>query len=172
MRALVLVCGYWDGSRHRLRNRCQAPLERSGDMWLMSQPLPRGVGYLLDRCNGRTCFELKTGRILTDDHQLISGEKPPSKLGLGRQGGDALSRMRRENSMPNLSKQGLMSIGRNRSRARPGPPAYAGTRVYARADCELVCYELPPQNRFRFEPVLWETVACLPKPCTMLLRKQ
>ena len=150
---IALVCGYWDGARAIRLGK------EPGDaklLWkdaeklcgLMSQPIYReGLCYLLDRRNGLTCFELKTGRILwTDDHQLTAaGRNPQASLVWVGKGGDVLS-LNAEGELVflNLSKAGYHEHWREQVTGKTwAHPAYAGSRVYARSDREIVCYELP-----------------------------
>jgi outer membrane protein assembly factor BamB len=150
---IALVCGYWDGARAIRLGK------EPGDaklLWkdeeklcgLMSQPIYRkGLCYLLDRRNGLTCFELKTGRILwTDDHQLTAaGRNPQASLVWVGKGGDVLS-LNAEGELVflNLSKTGYHEHWREQVTGKTwAHPAYAGSRVYARSDRELVCFELP-----------------------------
>ena len=65
---------------------------------LMSQPLLPRL-FFLDRRNGLTCFELKTGLTSwTDDHQLTSaGRNPQASLVWAGKEGDALSLNAEEN---------------------------------------------------------------------------
>lgn len=150
---IALVCGYWNGSRAIRLGR------EPGDaklLWkdedklcgLMSQPLYKeGLCYLLDRRNGLTCFELKTGRILwTDDHQLTAaGRNPQASLVWAGKEGDVLS-LNAEGELVYLhvSKTGYLEHWRDQVTGKTwAHPAYAGSRVYARSDRELVCYELP-----------------------------
>ena len=150
---IALVCGYWNGSRAiRLG-------QEPGDaklLWkdeeklcgLMSQPLYRkGLCYLVERRNGLTCFELKTGKILwTDDHRLTAaGRNPQASLVWAGDGGNALS-LNAEGELVflNLSKEGSREHWREQLVGKTwAHPAYAGNRVYARSDRDLVCYELP-----------------------------
>ena len=150
---IALVCGYWDGARAIRLGK------EPGDaklLWkdeeklcgLMSQPIYReGLCYLLDRRNGLICFELKTGRILwTDDHQLTAaGRNPQASLIWAGKGSDVLS-LNAEGELVflNLSKDGYHEHWREQVTGKTwAHPAYAGSRVYARSDRELVCFELP-----------------------------
>ena len=150
---IALVCGYWDGAR---AIRLGKEPDDAKLLWkdeeklcgLMSQPIYRkGLCYLLDRRNGLTCFELKTGRILwTDDHQLTAaGRNPQASLVWVGKGGDVLS-LNAEGELVflNLSKDGYHEHWREQITGKTwAHPAYAGSRVYARSDRELVCFELP-----------------------------
>ena len=153
---IALVCGYWDGARAIRLGK------EPGDaklLWkdeeklcgLMSQPIYReGLCYLLDRRNGLTCFELKTGRILwTDDHQLTAaGRNPQASLVWVGKGGDVLS-LNAEGELVflNLSTAGYHEHWREQVTGKTwAHPAYAGSRVYARSDRELVCFELPVEK--------------------------
>ena len=114
----------------------------------MSQPLySEGLCCLLGRRKGLTCFELKTGRILwTDDHRLTAaGRNPQASLVWVGKGGDVLS-LNAEGELVflNLSKAGFHEHWREQITGKTwAHPAYAGSRVYARSDRELVCFELP-----------------------------
>ena len=150
---IALVCGYWDGSRAiRLgKEPNDAKLlwkDQEKLCGLMSQPLYKeGLCYLLDRRNGLTCFELKTGRILwTDDHQLTAaGRNPQASLVWVGKEGDVLS-LNAEGELVylNVGKTGYSEYWREQVTGKTwAHPAYAGSRFYARSDRELVCYELP-----------------------------
>ena len=150
---IALVCGYWDGARAISLGKEPSDAKL---LWkdeeklcgLMSQPIYRkGLCCLLDRRNGLTCFELKTGRILwTDDHQLTAaGRNPQASLVWAGKGGDVLS-LNAEGELVflNLSKDGYHEHWREQVTGKTwAHPAYAGSRVYARSDRELVCFELP-----------------------------
>lgn len=111
---------------------------------LMSQPLYRdGHGYLLDKRHGLTCFELRTGKKLWDDNNRTTpkGRNPQATLVWTGEGDRALIL----NADGDLILARLNPSGcREQARANIiGPtwahPAYAGDRVYARSDQEIVC---------------------------------
>lgn len=153
---IALVCGYWNGSR---AIRLGENLDDAELLWkdeeklcgLMSQPLySKGFCYLLDRRNGLTCFELKTGRILwTDKHQLTAaGRNPQASLVWTGKAGNVLS-LNAEGELVFLqvSKAGFQEYWREQIIGKTwAHPAYAGSRVYARSDRELVCFELPVEK--------------------------
>ena len=150
---IALVCGYWDGARAIRLGKEPGDAEL---LWkdeeklcgLMSQPLYReGLCYLLERRNGLTCFELKTGRILWNDgHRLTAaGRNPQASLVWAGKEGDVLS-LNAEGELVflNLSKAGFHEHWREQITGKTwAHPAYARSRVYARSDRELVCFELP-----------------------------
>ena len=87
---IILVCGYWHGSKAIQLGK---DLKSAKLLWedeenirgLMAQPLQKdGLVYLLDRTNGLTCFEIKTGKRLWDDSKDLSitapGRIPQSTL--------------------------------------------------------------------------------------------
>jgi len=150
---IALVCGYWNGSRAIRLGESPDDAEL---LWkdeeklcgLMSQPLySKGFCYLLDRRNGLTCFELKTGRILwTDKHQLTAaGRNPQASLVWSGKEGNVLS-LNAEGELVFLqvSEAGFQEHWREQIIGKTwAHPAFAGSRVYARSDRELVCFELP-----------------------------
>ena len=152
---IVLVCGYWHGSKAiRLG-------PESGDakvLWeeeeslcgLMSQPLYRdGFCYLLDRRHGLTCFELKTGKIRwRDEHQLTPKDRNPqaSLVWVGDTHRALALNANGELILCELKPSGYKELERAQILGKTwAHPAYAGNRIYARSDRELVCYELPLQ---------------------------
>jgi outer membrane protein assembly factor BamB len=153
---IALVCGYWNGSRAIRLGESPDDAEL---LWkdeerlcgLMSQPLySKGFCYLLDRRNGLTCFELKTGRILwTDKHQLTAaGRNPQASLVWAGKEGNVLS-LNAEGELVFLqvSEAGFQEHWREQIIGKTwAHPAYAGSRVYARSDRELVCFELPVEK--------------------------
>jgi outer membrane protein assembly factor BamB len=145
------VSGYYEGAKAiRLGPDATAAVvweDRRNLRGLMSQPLYRdGHGYLLDKRHGLTCFELRTGRKLWDDGNRTTpkGRNPQATLVWAGDGDRALI----------LNSEGELILARlnpagyqEQSRTRIiGPtwahPAYAGDRVYARSDSELVCVSL------------------------------
>jgi len=153
---IVLVCGYWHGSRAiQLGERStDATLKWEEDRYLrglMSQPLYRdGHVYLLDKQYGLTCFELATGTKLWDDGNTLTprGRNPQASfvwlndedriLALNAEGELVLAR---------INPQGYSEEARAKI---IGPtwahPGFSGRYVFARSDTELVCIELPLKN--------------------------
>jgi len=150
---IVLVCGYWNGSRAIKLG------EEPGDakvLWqeeealcgLMSQPLYRdGYCYLLDRRHGLTCFELKTGKILwRDEHKLTpKGRNPQASLiWVGDSNRVLALNANGELILCELSPKGYRELARDQVIGKTwAHPAYAGNKVFARSDREIVCIELP-----------------------------
>ncbi|MBC8113684.1 MAG: hypothetical protein H7062_04860 [Candidatus Saccharimonas sp.] len=113
----------------------------------MSQPLYRdGHVYLLDKQYGLTCFELQTGRKLWDDNNQTTprGRNPQASLvWLGDTDRAIILNEEGELILTRLNPEGP----REQSRTKIiGPtwahPAFAGTRIFARSDSELVCVSL------------------------------
>jgi formylglycine-generating enzyme required for sulfatase activity/outer membrane protein assembly factor BamB len=148
---IVLVSSYYAGAKAiRLGPDAGAAEvvweDRRNLRALMAAPLYRaGHVYLLDKRHGLTCCELRTGRKLWDDGNRMTpkGRNPQATLVWAGTGAQALI----------LNSQGELILARlsrgyhEQSRTRIlGPtwahPAYAGGRVYARSDSELVCVAL------------------------------
>lgn len=152
-RGLIFVTGYWEGSKTiRLgKNRSDVALAWEDNehlRGLMSQPLVRdGFVYSLDKRFGLTCFEFETGRKLWDDkHRATPRDRNPQATFVWLGDDDRVLILNAEGDLilARLSPKGFQEL----SRAHIiGPtwahPAYAGQRVYARNDEELVCVELP-----------------------------
>ena len=150
---IVFVSGYWEGSKaiRPGRNAEEAELLWDENRYLrglMSQPLCRGEHlYLLDKQYGITCFELKTGRKLWDDKNTATprGRNPQASL-VRLRGSDRVLILNAEGELilAELTPDGYREHARAAIIDRTwAHPAYAGKRVYARSDQELVCVELP-----------------------------
>lgn len=155
---IVLVCGYWAGSKAiRLGDRPEdAELLWEENRYLrglMSQPLYRnGYVYLLDKQYGLTCFELKTGQKLWDDRNTLTprGRNPQaSVVWLNEEGRTDRNRIIALNSegelvLATVSPDGFAENARSRIIDPTwAHPAYVGRRVLARSDSKLVCVRLP-----------------------------
>lgn len=152
-RGIVFVSGYWEGSKaiELGEKPTDAVMKYEDERWLrglMSQPLVKGdYGYLLDKTYGLTCFEFATGEKLWDDGNRMTprGRNPQaslvwvnddSRVLVLNSDGDLIS--------AKLSPQGYDEEWRTKIIGETwAHPAYAGKRVYARSDTELVCVELP-----------------------------
>ncbi len=149
---MIFVAGYWHGSKAiRLgdtpMNAKLAWEENKFLRGLMSQPLYRdGHVYLLDKQYGLTCFELQTGKKLWDDANQTTprGRNPQATLvWLGDTDRAIILNEEGELILTRLNSEGH----REQSRTKIiGPtwahPAFAGNRVFARSDSELVCVSL------------------------------
>ena len=155
---MVFVTGYWHGSKAiRLGRRPQdAELiweDATNLRGLMSQPLYRdGRVYSIDHGHGLTCFELATGKKLWDDgHQMTPrGRNPQATLvWLGDDDRAIILNELGDLILARLNPDGYHEQSRTKIIARKegspiwAHPAYAGDRVYARSDSEIVCVRLP-----------------------------
>ncbi len=149
---LVFVAGYWEGSKAiRLGpGRADATIvwsDKDALRGLMSQPLYRdGLVYLLDKQFGITCFELASGKKLWDDANRLTprGRNPQASLVQLGDGRVAALNAEGELVLARFSRDGYHEDSRTKI---IGPtwahPAFAGSRVFARSDEEIVCVELP-----------------------------
>lgn len=159
---LVLVAGYWHGSKAiRLGVKARsATLAWEDDMLrgLMSAPLKRGeFVYLLDRTFGVTCVRIADGEKLWQDkkHTITPGGRNPqvSLVWLtGQPDPHAAAGLNADGELLLLS----FSPEGFDIRARVAVidptwahPAYAGNRVYARSNTQLVCVTLPAATTTR-----------------------
>ena len=152
--SIILVTGYWHGTR---AIQLSEDLQKAKILWsdednirgLMSQALYRkGTCYMLDRSNGLTSFELRTGKIFwRDNHNLTAADRNPqaSLVWVDQSKGEALA-LNAEGELVflNLNKDGYKEYWREQVVAKTwAHPAYSGKYVYARDDESVVCYELP-----------------------------
>ena len=158
---IVLVCGYWAGSRAVKLGKTPQDAEL---LWkenrylrgLMSQPLYRdGHAYLLDKQYGLTCFELTTGKKLWDDgNTLTKRDRNPqvSIIWLNENGRTDRNRIIALNAEGELVLATITPDGyAEQSRTRIidptwAHPAFIGHRVLARSDKKLVCVRLPSRE--------------------------
>ncbi|MCX7411735.1 MAG: PQQ-like beta-propeller repeat protein [Planctomycetales bacterium] len=149
---MIFVAGYWHGSKAiRLgdtpTNAELAWEENKFLRGLMSQPLYRdGHVYLLDKQYGLTCFELQTGKKRWDDANQTTprGRNPQATLvWLGDTDRAIILNEEGELILTRLNPEGHHEQSRTKI---IGPtwahPAFAGTRVFARSDTELICVSL------------------------------
>lgn len=153
---LLLVAGYWEGSKairlDESGSRATLVYEENRHLrGLMSQPLVKnGYGYLLDKSLGLTCFELATGRKLWDDrHQLTPRGRNPQASLVWIGDGDRILALNAEGELvlASLTPDGYSEHARAKILEPTwAHPAYAGSRVYARNDEELVAVDLPVED--------------------------
>jgi outer membrane protein assembly factor BamB len=153
----VFVSGYWAGSKaiqlgKRPKDAEVVWEENRYLRGLMAQPLYRdGYVYSIDKTYGLTCFELGTGKKVWDDGNRMTprGNNPQATLVwlgdgdraiiLNELGDLILARLNPDG----YHEQSRTKIIAPRERSPIwAHPAYAGNRVYARSDTELVCVEL------------------------------
>jgi outer membrane protein assembly factor BamB len=146
---LVFVSSYYAGAKAIRPGRDSAKVvweDHRNLRGLMSVPLYRdGHVYLLDKRNGVTCFELRTGKKRWDDgnRSTPKGRNPQATLVWA--GGDRALILNAEGDLilARLSPAGYREEARTNI---IGPtwahPAYVGDCVFARNDSELVCVSL------------------------------
>lgn len=149
----VLVSGYWKGSKAiRLGvNPTDAELvweDKRNLRGLMSQPLYQdGYVYLLDKAYGLTCFELKTGKKIWDDKNRMTprGRNPQASLvWLNDEDRVIILNSEGELILARINPDGYHEQSRTKIIGHTwAHPAYAGRKVIARSDTEVVCFELP-----------------------------
>lgn len=157
----VFVTGYWEGSK----SIELGPIATDAKLvWednralrgLMAQPLYRGgYGYTIDKRFGLTCFDYASGKKLWDDGNRMTprGDNPHATLvWLGDSDRVIILNAEGDLILARLNPDGYHEQSRTNiiAAAERAPiwahPAYAGRRVYARSDTELVCVELPAVN--------------------------
>jgi outer membrane protein assembly factor BamB len=149
---LVFVAGYWHGSK---AIRLGATATDATLAWeenrflrgLMSQPLYRdGHVYLLDKQYGLTCFELQSGKKLWDDKNQMTprGRNPHATLvWLGDSDRVIILNEEGELILARLNPDGYRETSRTKiCDFTWAHPAFAGKRVFARTDKDIVCVSL------------------------------
>jgi outer membrane protein assembly factor BamB len=141
---IVFVSGYWEGSKAiRLGEK---PSEREL-IWeekslrgLMAQPLYRdGLVYLLDRSNGFTCFELKTGKKRWDDeHRLTPKGRNPHASIISLHATDRILALNSEGELilARINGDGYEELSRTKLTSTRiwSHPAFADRFLYFRTD--------------------------------------
>lgn len=149
---LVFVAGYWEGSKAIRLGKAPAQAEL---VWeenrylrgLMSQPLYReGTVFLLDKQYGLTAFTLQTGQKLWDDGNQLTprGRNPHASL-VWLSDEDRIIALNENGELilARLNPQGYHETSRTKILGFTwAHPAFAGERVYARSDTELVAVSL------------------------------
>lgn len=149
---LVLVCGYWHGSKAiRLGEKPEdaelAWEENTYLRGLMDQPLYReGQAYLLDKTHGIVAFKLATGeKMWTDNNRLHPRDRNPqvSLVWLGETGRAIALNAHGDLMLVKISPTGLEEQSRAKIVGETwAHPAYAGEHAYARDDEQIVCIKL------------------------------
>jgi outer membrane protein assembly factor BamB len=157
----VFVTAYWAGSKAiRLGQRpedAELVWEDTKNLrGLMSQPLYRNsYVYSIDHGHGLTCFRLADGKKLWDDgHQMTPRGRNPQATLVWLGDGDRAIILNEEGDLilARLNPEGYHEQSRTNiiTRKDGAPiwahPAYAGSRVYARNDSEIVCVQLPVEQ--------------------------
>ena len=150
---ILFVSGYWEGSK---AIRLSADVNEGELIWeenrwlrgVMSQPLFReGYVYHLDKFHGLICFDLQTGeRVWADDHKMTPKSRNPhaSMVWIGE--GDRALILNSDGDLilARLTPEGYDEQDRTNIIGHTwAHPAFAGNRVYARSQTEMVAVELP-----------------------------
>ncbi|VTS06304.1 PQQ-binding-like beta-propeller repeat protein [Tuwongella immobilis] len=160
---ILFITGYWDGSKAIRLGPKPTDFEliwedRRNLRGLMAQPLERnGIVYTIDKGNGLTAFDLKTGRKRWDDENSMTpaGRNPHASF-VWLNGSDRILSLnsRGELILGRLSPEGFQEQSRTQvlSGAVWSHPAFAGKFLIARNDggerptatgpYELVCIPL------------------------------
>lgn len=149
---IVLVCGYWEGSKAIKLGDTPTAAEI---VWeenrflrgVMDQPLYKGgIGYLLDKQHGIVGFRYASGeKLWTDDNRLHPRDRNPqvSMVWLGKSERAIAHNAQGELILVRLTPQGLTEQSRTKIIGNTwAHPAYAGECVYARDDEQIVCVKL------------------------------
>lgn len=156
---IVLVCGYWHGSKAiKLGDKpTDAELlweENRFTRGLMDQPIVRdGYAYLLEKQHGTVCFELAKGeKIWTDENKLHPRDRNPqvsmvwlttSPERQHASGRAICLNAQGELILIRLSPAGLTEDSRAKIIGETwAHPAYAGSCCFARDDERIVCVRI------------------------------
>jgi outer membrane protein assembly factor BamB len=149
---IVLVCGYWHGSKAiKLGSKpAEAELlweESRYTRGLMDQPLYRdGYVYLLEKQHGTVAFELAKGELIwTDENKLHPRDRNPqvSMVWLGNTDRAICLNAKGELILIRLTPAGLTEDSRTKIVGETwAHPAYAGNHCFARDDEKIVCVRI------------------------------
>jgi outer membrane protein assembly factor BamB len=150
---MLLVSGYWHGTKAFALGADPAQTrlvweEEKQLCGLMSSALEKeGVAYLLQKTDGLTAFEIKTGRILwKDGNTLTPKDKNPqmSLVWLAKAKNlAALVNADGELVYVRLTPAGREELGRHQIIGKTwAHPAFTADRIYARSDTQLVAAQL------------------------------
>lgn len=156
---LLFVSGYWEGSKAiQFSPKVEVVWTDNRVLrGLMSQPLYRdGYVYLLEKRYGLTCFELKTGKKLWDDKNQMTprGRNPQATMvWLGDEDRIIALNSDGELVLARLSPEKYEEQSRTKIIGETwAHPAYAGGRVFARSDKEIVCVSLTQSADTKDQP--------------------
>lgn len=154
----VFVTGYWEGSKAIRLGKSPGDAKLAWEdtrnlRGLLAPPLLReGYVYSIDKNHGLTCFEFETGKKLWDDrdHEITARGNNPHAAFVWLGDGDRALILNEAGQLlvAHLNPKGFTLekgptiITREEGKPIWAHPAWAGSRVYARNDTELVCVEL------------------------------
>jgi outer membrane protein assembly factor BamB len=150
---LLLVSGYWEGSKALRFAAAGAPVEAWGGKalsLLMSTPLFRdGHLYGLDKSKGIACVEWQSGKVLwTDGHQATPRDRNPQAAMVWAGERAAIFNAKGELILASLTPGGYEEHGRVPITGETwAHPAFAGQEVFARSDTEIVAVEVRDSGR-------------------------
>ncbi len=150
---LLLVSGYWHGTKTLRLGETVKDVElawknETGIRGLMSAPLRKdGIVFLLDRSRGLQAIELTTGRILwSDDNTLTPEDRNPHMSLVWMDEANALAALLNASGelvYVRFKPEGREELARWQIIGKTwAHPAFAGSRVLARSDKELVALRL------------------------------
>lgn len=147
---VLLVSGYWHGAKaFRLGTGVEMLWENEKEICgLMSAPLFKdGIVYMLDKTRGLQAFELKTGKILwSDDNTLTPKDRNPQMSLVWMNEAKNLAALLNASGefvYVTLTPEKRQELARWQIIGKTwAHPAFAGNRVFARSDKELVAWRL------------------------------
>lgn len=151
-RDILFITGYWEGSKAigltEDPSRVELVWENNRYLrGLMSQPLYRdGYVYCLDKTHGLVCFEIETGRKLWEDgHRMTPRGRNPQATMVWTGHGDHVLVLNSDGELihARFNPEGYHELDRAPLIGETwAHPAYAGSKVVARSDEEIVCASL------------------------------
>lgn len=147
---VLMVSGYWHGAKaFRLGTGVELLWENETDICgLMSAPLFKdGVVYMLDKNRGLQAFELKTGKILwSDDNTLTPKDRNPQMSLVWMDEPKNLAALLNADGelvYVTLTPEKREELARWQIISKTwAHPAFAGSRLFARDDKQLVAWKL------------------------------
>jgi len=147
---ILMVSGYWHGTKaFKLGSGAELLWENEKEICgLMSAPLFKdGVVYMLDKNHGLQAFELRTGKILwSDDNTLTPKDRNPQMSLVWMDESKNLAALLNASGelvYVTLTPEKREELGRWQIISKTwAHPAFAGNRVFARSDKELIAWRL------------------------------
>lgn len=147
---VLLVSGYWHGAKaFRLGTGVELMWENETDICgLMSAPLFKdGVVYMLDKNRGLQAFEIKTGKILwSDGNTLTPKDRNPQMSIVWMDEAKNIATLLNASGelvYVTLTPEKCTELARWQIIGKTwAHPAFAGNRVFARSDKELIAWRL------------------------------
>jgi outer membrane protein assembly factor BamB len=150
---MLVVSGYWHGAKGFTLGKSMAETQLQWEeekklCALMSTPLYKdGVAYVLDKGQGLSAFEIKTGKILwADGFKLTPKDKHPQLHMIWmKEAANTVAILNANGELiyAKLNAEGVEELARHQIIGKTwAHPAFSDNQIFARSDTELVAWKL------------------------------